>query len=274
MNKFYFSVPLKSYKESGEESAKLICRNLNASLCSIANSAEKSGKFEVEVFVSSHENPFDDYPGIFNFPESLKINLIVNNFDRPVDKSQYMKDKRRKKNAIFEYMLRNGLVESDEDFYLMPFDADDVVALSFFNDLEKVLVEEHDDICFMSGFVYDKKNLRVGFLDGVKKRFFKNCGTCYITKLKGRDLVAPDGAVFRFNNHSKYPDISQGLGRKVVYSYFPALCYVVNHGENDSSLRHGENHFERYVRGIALESGDANLDFFEAEFPGFKVRVK
>ncbi len=60
MNKFYFSVPLKSYKESGEESAKLICRNLNASLCSIANSAEKSGKFEVEVFVSSHENPFDD----------------------------------------------------------------------------------------------------------------------------------------------------------------------------------------------------------------------
>lgn len=230
---FNFIIPLKSVYArdkdtwiTTQEKSKTVLKNLERTLSSIDQSADHNPNKEIDIniFISSHENPFDpSLPGFLknNF-KNINVFSIENKFGRPEDKSEYMNDKERKKDSAIKEITTRGI---KNESYLMFLDADDLLALSFFNTvLDAFKSNNCDDICLMSGYLFNFRDKIPGILNGIDRIFYRNCGSSFISKINALDL---DENGFFINcatmsNSQKLPRTMEGE----FTTYKPRLHYT------------------------------------------------
>lgn len=251
--KFNFLIPLKTTKvfdnsnwSEDKEKHELIKENLVRTLISIEGAASQvSDKVEVNVFVSGHENPLTDMEKIWSY---INIVFVGNDFPRPTEKSLYMNDKELKKTSAIKELKKTMEQNKEESSIVMLLDADDLVATDFFHTVLSTFEEQNcDDIAMMSGYLCDKNNQAFGYLNGIDRIFYRNCGSSFISKVKLEDLEI-GGFVSRLRNHVRFHEQAKDASRNVYYSFEPTVLYLVNHGENDVSERHGEHHMINFVK--------------------------
>lgn len=226
-------------------------------LKSIDDAASVAGDvIEVNVFISGHENPLENVAQDW---KSISIDFIENHFSRPTDKSLYMKDKELKKISAFA-RVESFIAQSDNDTtLLMLFDADDLVSKDFFNYVLLTFEQQGcDDIAIMAGYMYDYNNKTFGYLDGSERIFYRNCGSSFISKVKLEDLQ-DNGFVHRLKNHVEFHLRAKEASRNVHYSFNTSVLYLVNHGENDISERHGEFYIVHFVKHFKCSPEEASL---------------
>jgi len=131
-------------------------------------------------------------------------------------------------------------------------DADDLVSKDFAQQIEQMFHRnpDADDIVFYTGYVRDARRDKIAYLDGATRIFYKNCGSCFVSKLGNSDLEEHDETntfLFSLKDHTKFPDSSLQFGRSVMALKIPVVCYIVNHGSNDSAERTSSAHIESFV---------------------------
>lgn len=262
--RFCFVIPLKTIKVfednqwiDSEKKRSLILLNLMRTLKSIDEAASAANDvIEVNVFISGHENPLENVTQDW---KSISIDFIENHFPRPVDKSLYMKDKELKKTSAFA-RVESFIAQSDSDTtFLMLFDADDLVSKDFFNHVLPAF-EQHgcDDIAIMVGYMYDYNNKTFGYLDGSERIFYRSCGSSFISKVNLEDFQN-NGFVHRLKNHVEFHLRAKEASRSVHYSFNTSVLYLVNHGENDISERHGEYYMVHFVKHFKCPPEEVSL---------------
>ncbi|WP_278386786.1 hypothetical protein [Stutzerimonas kunmingensis] len=269
---FKFIIPLKTLsKKVGEtwtidpDSSNIIVDNLERTLQSISIAAENcSHEIDISAIISGHENPLIYFPVK---QENIKIFFIENDFNRPQEKSQYMNDKERKKESAWKQIAKNWTEGSEPlEKLVMLMDADDLITKDFFDTVISYFKDTNcDDACLMSGYVFDYKNSSRGYLDGIEKIFYRNCGSSFISKLSKKDVQTQNSYIYQLKNHVKFPEIAKQHGRKVGEIFHPIACYLVNHGQNDASERHGPQHMVNFVRQYQCSQEKAQE--FQIKFP-------
>ena len=262
--RFCFVIPLKTTKVfednkwvDSEKKRGLILLNLMRTLKSIDNAASVADEaIEVTVFISGHENPLESVAQDW---KCISIYFVENSFPRPADKSLYMRDKELKKTSAFSH-VESFIAQSDNDkTFLMLFDADDLVSKDFFNYILPTFDQQKcDDIAIMAGYLYDYKNKTFGYLDGNERIFYRNCGSSFVSKIKLEDLQSK-GFIHRLKNHIEFHLRAKEASRKVYFSFDSSVLYLVNHGENDVSERHGEYHMVHFVKHFKCSLEEASL---------------
>lgn len=260
---FNFVVPLKSLYLDGIIKGKKIVLNLSRAMLSIDYAAGLTEDYDVNVYISGHENPFLEFPELIPKLSNIKVIFVNNYFSAPSSSDEYMKDKRNKKLSAFNRIFDDTDWRVHDYVYLMHFDADDVVAKSFFVDFfDEAKDLSVDDYCLVSGFAFDVINKNLGYVDGRDRLFYKNCGSSYICKVRKKDFGEGE-ILHKLKNHVRYPSVAEKNFRKVRYISEPLVTYLVNHGENDVSLRHGDKRMVNFVKRI--ECSDEKKKFFFSE---------
>ncbi|WP_348681479.1 hypothetical protein [Alteromonas mediterranea] len=262
--RFCFVIPLKTTKVfednkwvDSENKRSVVLLNLLRTLKSIDNAASAAdGEIDVNVFISGHENPLESVAQQW---KSISIYFVENSFPRPADKSLYMKDKELKKSSAFATVERFIAQSDSVTTFLMLFDADDLVSRDFFNYVLSTFERQKcDDIAIMAGYLYDYKNKRFGYLDGRERIFYRNCGSSFVSKIRQEDLQSK-GFIHRLKNHIEFHLRAKEVSRNVYYSFDSSVLYLVNHGENDVSERHGEYHMVHFVKHFKCSLEEASL---------------
>lgn len=264
---FKFIVPLKSVYSHTEgdwsfNSAKAskVFANLTRTLLSIHNAylhADPKYNLSVQILIGCHEDPLSPDFGelaidVGAFSSAVTIVPLVQAFDRPIDKEFYMKDKRRKVKACVEHLRK---ANRDGEAFVMLLDADDVVSETFFSSVIEIFqTQACDDICFMSGYVYDDGNSVLGFLNGHDRIFYKNCGSCFVSRITHE--AAHYDYLIELKNHTKFPDVALAHGRTVYDAFQPEILYIVNHGENDVSERFSKRRMVTFVKTYRSANAD------------------
>lgn len=258
INEFIFVIPLKTFSTKMADGWKIdlgktktTLENLDRTLLSIDNAANQFDEnLTINVFISGHENPFDQefFHFLKNVYEKINIKFICNDFNRPADKNEYMKDKRRKKHSALKALYETTAHQDEKETFLMFIDADDLVSSNFLiRTIELFRENDCDDIALVSGYVFDHRNKVCGFLDGKKKLFYRNCGSSFISRISGRDLEK-DGILYKLGNHVRFPEIAENHNRNVYFCFDPMVLWLVNHGQNDASERHGDQRMINFVK--------------------------
>lgn len=272
---FKFIVPLKSVYSHTEgdwsfnaAKASKVFANLTRTLLSINNAylhVDPKCGLSVEILIGCHEDPLSPDLGeltidVGAFATAVSVVPLVQAFDRPINKEFYMTDKRKKVKACVEHMRK---ANRDGETFVMLLDADDVVSETFFNSVIEIFhTQACDDICFMSGYVYDDGNGVLGFLNGHDRVFYKNCGSCFVSRISHK--TADYDYLFELKNHTKFPDIAS-RHRRVVYDAFrPEMLYIVNHGENDVSERFSKRRMVKFVK--TYRSADSDIQGVLSKF--------
>lgn len=226
--KIIFGIPLRSEKTSADWNT--VCDCLKETVVSIKNSLVPEG-YTVNVLIAGHEKPKFLLEGSFD-----SVTFIESNSEIPTSSEYFMKDKGTKKHIVAKYT--DDLLAKGEKALFMFIDADDLINKYFiFNVVRDFSAKRIDDIAFMRGYVFNYSNKEIGFCNGEKNIFYQRCGSCYISKIEGGKAYE---YLSKLNNHSKFPLISESLGRIVEYSNYPGVAYIVNHGANDVNQRRGE----------------------------------
>ncbi len=233
---FHYAVPLRAKQTSNNWEE--VCQLLEATIKSIA-----AGGGDYQIVVACHDTP------VFSSGyQNERVSFIKVWHPVPTDKSGYMADKSSKKNVA----RRKILETAKPGDYFMFIDADDLVSKDFSRQIEAMFSRnpDADDITLYTGYVLDAGRDKVSYLDGVSKVFYKNCGSCFISKLDERDcagLEEKDTFLFSLKDHTKFPDSSLAFGRSVMAMKTPVVCYIMNHGSNDTSERVSASHIESFV---------------------------
>jgi len=249
-----FIIPLRSKKTSLDW--QNVCLRLKSTVDSILN--QRVDDLDVKIFICGHEKP--------EFLDTLiykKIDFLSAPFDPPSDQSEYMADKLGKKR--FASLSINKELLSDSDFKLvMQLDADDILHHEFIANVSLLFNEDNsiDDIMIMNGYAYDYSRKVLAYLDGVNKIFYRNCGSSFISKIKCDDLgdsISSDCYFHNLTNHVRYPEVANSYNRNVKGCYFPGVLYLVNHGSNDASERHGVQKLENFINQYKVEYSEHPL---------------
>jgi len=177
-----------------------------------------------------------------------------------------MEDKVSKKNVARKKILE--MAKPGDLFMFM--DADDLVSKDFVQQVGGIFSRnpDADDVAFYTGYVLDARRNKIAYLDGVSKIFYRNCGSCFVSKIKESDLEMIDEAktfLFSLKNHVEFPESSLAFGRSVIAMKVPVVCYIVNHGSNDASERVSAKHIESFVDSF-LCSNEQYLERYRTSF--------
>lgn len=252
---FYFAIPFRS--KSTSKNWEDVCQLLKNTIKSISGSG-----VDYKIIVACH-----DKPNFFEDLDSSRVEFIQVSHQVPVDKSGYMADKTSKKNAARKRILS---LAGPGDFFMF-MDADDLVSKDFFEQVEAAYHKnpDADDLTFYAGYVYDVGRKKLSYLDGVKKFFYRNCGSCFISRLKDIDFLGGDkGFLSSLVDHTKFPESSLTYGRSVMAMKVPVICYLVNHGSNDASERVSSSHMESFVDSFLCNEKNI-IDRFNDNFSIF-----
>ncbi|ATM00395.1 glycosyltransferase family A protein [Aeromonas bestiarum] len=250
----YYAIPLRAKQTSNNWDD--VCKLLYKTLQSISLTGG-----DYKVVVACHDKP--DFP-LTEFDD--RVSFVKVWHPVPTDKNGYMADKTSKKNVARRKILE--LAQADDLFMFI--DADDILAKDFFNVISSAFSRNPDihDIAFHTGFILDSNRGKVGYLDGKEKVFYKGCGTCFISRLSGEDVNNDDETatfLFSLKDHTKYPESSLTFGRSVMAMQTPVVCYIVNHGSNDTTERVGLNAMESFVDRLECKN-EALLKRYEKNF--------
>jgi len=129
--------------------------------------------------------------------------------------------------------------------YVMFLDCDDLVH----RHLVRHVLRAADRCCYSieQGYMYD---CRTGVLEFKDRRFFALCGSSFIGWFSREDLPRSwddlDNSYARFGvyplqrGHQHYASIAAMLGKQVDTIPFPAVTYMVNHGDNLRAVESGK----------------------------------
>lgn len=230
----YFAIPLRA--KATTDDWDTVCSRLESTIKSI-----KDNGGETNIFIVGHDKPA--FLENTNDATFLKVSLSI-----PVDKSGYMSDKESKKNVARRHILK---IASPNDLFMF-IDADDIISKNYYSEIMTRFSNnpDVDDIAFYSGFVYDLSREKLAYLDGKRKVFYRNCGSCFVSKISHHDISEPEEKntfLYLLKDHTKYPEHSIRFGRSVLALFSPIVCYVVNHGSNDAAERVGTDAISRFV---------------------------
>lgn len=224
MKKFNFAIPLRSQTTSKNFDAVLLrLKSTYISIKKIKNT---------KICICGHDKP--------DFVEDSEF--ILADFPPPKDIKEYMNDKKRKKLLA----LKKIFSQIEDQSFFMFCDADDILS----NDFESIITNIYsnylcDDVVFYTGYLLDYKNKKIGYLDGLNKIFYRNCGTSFISLIKQSEL----------DSHIRFPEISQKFKRKTFNLFDPVVLYLMNHGENDSECR-GKIFHENFVHQYRMNNDE------------------
>lgn len=246
----YYAIPLR---------AKLTSRNWNEDILNLENTLISIAKHEkYKAIIACHDIP--EIPNIERFNvEFIQVSLGI-----PNDKNGYMADKGSKKKVARQRILEIAEVND----YFMYLDADDLLHNDFFEIINKIYIDNKNvlDIVFFTGYVYDVNRKLLAYLDGYKKIFYRNCGSCFVSKITQIDLIDRDDSFLSsLVSHTDFPIVSLKKGRSIYSSFVPVACYMVNHGSNDATIRVAEGLMERFVDEHICQNKDL-IDNFSTNF--------
>lgn len=255
---FYFAIPLRAKQTSN--AWETVCQLLEATIKSIA-----TGCRDYRIVVACHDTP--------EFTSGYKnenVSFVKVLFPAPADKNRYMADKTSKKNVARRKILETA---KPGDFFMF-IDADDLVSKDFAQQVEAMFSQNQDadDLAFYTGYVLDAGRKKVSYLDGYSTIFYKACGSCFVSKLNALDCAGGDEKdtfLFSLKDHTKFPDSSLVFGRKVIAMKTPCVCYIMNHGSNDTSERVSANHIKSFVDSLILKDKQC-LERYQQNFMGEK----
>lgn len=244
-----FIIPLRSEKTSKDWIQ--VCYRLQSTINSILN--QNVFQRKIHIVVAGHERPF--------FLDDIKYQQVIFlevPFSRPESKDQYMLDKlnKRKFASIF---CKNHLFGNLSEKVIMQLDADDIIHPEFVSNIYLEFEQDKslNDIALMSGYAFDFRRRKLAYLNGKDKIFYRNCGSCFVSKVTKQDLPDSLESACYFNylaNHVRYPEIAERNNRKVGYVFNDAVMYLVNHGSNDVSDRdNGENIINSFINQFSVE---------------------
>ncbi|WP_367111199.1 glycosyltransferase family A protein [uncultured Psychrobacter sp.] len=243
-----FVIPLRSEKTSSDWNN--VCNRLEATINSILK--QKDYYNDIDVIICGHERP--DF-----LAKNSRKNIVFLKapFNPPKDESEYMADKLNKKRFAGTY-VKQELFYNHTSRIVMQLDADDIIHPSFASNIFLLFNENDtiDDIMIMNGYAFDYTRKELAYLDGTNKVFYRNCGSSFISKLSIEDLGSDITSKCYFNeltNHVKYPEVSITYNRNVKGCYFPGVMYLVNHGSNDASERHGVQKIQGFIDQFRAE---------------------
>jgi len=245
----YFAIPLRAKETS--DNWENVCYRLHSTIKSI-----KDAGGETAIYVAGHDKP------LFLENNNDAVFLRVP-FPAPVDKTGYMSDKESKKNVARRYILKSA--KPDDLFMFM--DADDVISKNFISDVISRFSKnpDIDDIALYSGFAFDSKRKKLAYLNGKNKVFYRNCGSCFISRIRSYDILEKDEKntfLFSLKDHTKYPECSIRFGRSLLALFSPVVCYVVNHDSNDSNTRIGTDAICRFVDEFECRNEEQSKYFY------------
>lgn len=240
--KIFFAIPLRSKQTATDWD--IVCSRLKFTIDSIMKNSIPKGCF-VNIIICGHEEP-----DFLSGKEYKDVNFMKSNKPIPTCSNEFMLDKGRKKKAVARCI--DSKLDEGEEALFMFFDADDVINRYFIiNVVRDFETSSYNDIVFMRGYVIDLSNNKFGFFNGENKKFYRVCGSSFISKIKGGKAF---NYLNRLNNHTKFPLISEELGRVVKYSDFPGIAYIVNHGANDVSQRNGNTSIDNLFKHYSIDS--------------------
>lgn len=239
--KIFFGVPLRSKQTATDW--KIVCDRLYSTIQSIRSNLVPSG-YSIKIVICGHE-----IPDFIKENEYKEVTFIKSHKDIPSCPEEYMLDKGRKKKIIAKHV--DSVLEKDEEALFMFFDADDIISSKLIiNIIRDFKMNNIDDIAFMRGYIFDLESNKFGFFNGESKIFYRVCGSSYISKVFGGSAFS---YLNKLNNHTKFPAISESLGRKVEYSKYPGIAYIVNHGANDVNQRRGDSSVNNLLKRYAVD---------------------
>ena len=239
--KIFFAIPLRSKKTATDWD--IVCDRLKFTIDSIIENSVPIN-YSINIVICGHEKP-----DFISENRYKNIVFIESTALIPTCSDEFMSDKKSKKKTLAKYI--ESELDIGEDALFMFFDADDVINKYFvLNIIRDFNTSTCNDIVFMRGYVIDLVRNRFGFFNGESKKFYRVCGSSFISKVKGGEAF---NYLNKLNNHTKFPIISEELGRLVKYSDFPGLAYIVNHGANDVSQRNGNTSIDNLFKNYGID---------------------
>ena len=236
---FVFAVPLRPRR--GCTDWQIVQQRLRHTIRSIRGSVDKN----YLIVLACHDRPDLD-PG-------EDVQLLNAPFGPAPNPEQGAQDKGRKLRLIGAW-LREHL--SAEAAHVMFLDSDDLVHRELVQFVRRAAVR----CCYSieRGYMYD---CRTGVLELRSRRFFALCGSSFIGCFERGELpqswddlespFAQFGVYPLHRGHQHYASVAAELGKQVQTIPFPAVTYVVNHGDNlravESGMRFRELHPSRLV---------------------------
>ncbi|NUE61150.1 glycosyltransferase family 2 protein [Escherichia coli] len=252
---FYYAIPLRA-KQTAKDWNQ-VCELLESTIKSIA-----AGGHEYRIIVACHEKP-----GFISGYQNENVSFVKVWHPVPAEKSGYMNDKASKKNVARRKILE---VAKPGDFFMF-IDADDLVSKDFSQVVESIFARNHDadDLAFYAGYVHDANRGKISYLDGITRVFYKICGSCFVSKLNSLDFTDKDEKetfLFSLRDHTKFPESSLAFGRSVIAVKEPVVCYIVNHGSNDTTERVSSSQIESFVDAFIC-SDNLLIERYNNNFP-------
>ena len=154
------------------------------------------------------------------------------------------------------------------DGYVMPFDADDLLAPDQINAILKSNSAGGSLVSF--GYVADQQNDRIALAGPPKlamprrKPFWKLCGSCAAIRYRPQD--GPDFLrALTQHEHRMFPYLAALAGRPLTPLQDPAALYVLNHGDNFGARRGRVSSKTSFVQRYAIKNA-ARIDQIKAAF--------
>ena len=241
IGRFAFFVPLKPRRTCSDwVGAQANLRRTVASALAAATGQPAS------VLVVCHDEP--DLEGL----DSPALHVLRAPFPEPVGLPEAAGDKARKR-RFAAAVLRRAMVE--DELYAMFLDADDLVHRDL---VRYVLDGGKASYLIDEGYVAD---LAHRVLRHRTLGFSRSCGSSFVCRFTREELPARwddlDAPFSQFGappdkpGHEHYDQVAAGLARPPILVPFPAVVYVVNHGDNLwSSRRDGRLRPIEHPRGI------------------------
>ncbi|CAK0775085.1 conserved hypothetical protein [Gammaproteobacteria bacterium] len=214
---FLFAIPLRSRLVSKDW--RRICKLLSQTISSIINQTNPN----FHVVVGCHELPE------LAIPSDPRLVFLQTSTSVPTNLQEQMDDKRRKRRLALAYLRALG------GGYVMPVDADDLVSRRIVQYLRTCpprfgyIINEGYELDYQTGLIK------------YTPRFNKFCGSSAIFRFSAEDLPLSESdessyVADMFQNHTKWKDTAEKLGRPLQNFPFCAAVYVTNNSENHSVM--------------------------------------
>ncbi|MFW2587611.1 hypothetical protein [Sagittula sp. SSi028] len=184
-------------------------------------------------------------------PEDRRIHFL------PFDDPEPGNDKWRKLSALYKQLMRLDTGPC----YVMSFDADDLLRQGVVK--EMLRRQAPGGYLVQSGLVMDDSTGIIALADQrtlkepMRKPFWKLCGSCAAL---AHDPDLPQSGAFleamTQHEHRMFPYLARLAGRALAPLSFPAVLYVLNHGENFGARRGRVSFKTRFVERFKIEDRD------------------
>ncbi|WP_018872900.1 alginate lyase family protein [Thioalkalivibrio sp. ALJ16] len=203
-----------------------VVANLDNTLASVVNQADSRWV----ALVVYHDLPPSRYG------EHPNIVWLRADFPPPPSVSEGVQDKKNKTRLAGGWLRDQGY----DGVYAFCLDADDWVHKNL---VEWILRHDNSSGYYINrGYVVDcNRNL----LTEKREKFYSYCGSCFIPFVRASELPkdANDKRA-RFSRlysgkHRNYPEQARSLGKNIEEVDFPAVAYLINHGESLETRKRG-----------------------------------